>query len=274
MPGQARKMKLKICLVGEPAVGKTSLINRYLYNTFDQVYRTTLGSKLHLMSFSKYVTTDDVVEAQVALFDLMGQHAAQDAFRDSMFWGAHGFMAVADVTRPQTLQELPQWVHSVRATAGEIPFVILLNKSDLVGRTAIGPRETAWLKETFADAPSAFTSAKSGEGVEYAFETLLDRVVGARLARERARQAMDRLGTTVLERAQKRGKIGVTTTELLVSMKGTDIKTLMAVVGNLEQLGYAVSEEIAPGRFRVLLTPPGEQALRDGLGEIESDEDF
>ncbi len=274
MVEQVRKMKLKVCLVGEPAVGKTSLINRYLYNTFDQVYRTTLGSKLHLMSFSKYVTKEDVVEAQVALFDLMGQHAAQDAFRDSMFWGAHGFLAVADLTRPQTLQELPQWANSVRATAGDVPFVIIMNKADLLGNAAIGPRETQWLSDTFPTVPYTFTSAKSGEGVEYAFETLLDRVVTSLLGKARARALMDRLATTVLERAQKRGAIGVTTHELLTSMKGTDIKTLMSVVGNLERLGYAVSEEIAPGRFRVLLTPTGETALQEGLGKIVADEDF
>jgi len=274
MAGQVRKMKLKICLVGEHAVGKTSLIDRYLSNTFDEVYRTSLGSKLHLMSFSKYLTATDIVEAQVALFDLMGQHAARDAFRDSMFWGAHGFLAVADITRPQTLRELPQWANSVRATAGEIPFVIVLNKSDRFAHAPIGPAETRWLAEKFAGVPYVLTSAKSREGVDYAFETLLDRVVTSLLDRARSRQHLDRLATTILDRAQKRGAIGVTTNELLVTLRGTDIRTLMDVVGNLERLGYAVSEEIAPGRFRILLTPPGEAALREGITEIVSDEDL
>jgi len=274
MAGQVRKMKLKICVVGEPAVGKTSLIHRYLYNAFDQVYKTTLGSKLYLMSFSKYVTKDDVVEAQIALFDLMGQHAAQDAFRDSMFWGAHGFLAVSDLTRPKTLEELPQWVRSIRSIAGDIPFVILMNKSDLLAQASIGTRETRWLAETFPGTAYAFASAKTGEGVEYVFETLIDNVVSGLLGKVEARKTLERLAMVILERAQKRGSVGVTTNELLTSLKGTDVKTMMGVVANLERLGYAVSEEIAPGRFRVLITPPGEQALRDGIAEFVEEEEM
>jgi len=268
LAGQIRRMNLKVCLVGEPAVGKTSLLHRYVYNAFDAAYRATLGGKLYLLSFSKYITKSEIVEAQIALFDLMGQHAAKDAFRDSMFWGAHGFLAVADLTRPETLYELRHWVEAVQGVTGDIPFAILLNKSDLIARTPIGPRETQWLLATFPQTPYALTSAKTGEGVGYAFESLLNRMVDGLLAQFRQREERTRMAQRVLEMAKRRGAIGVTTTELLASLRGMDIRTLTSRLEDLQRLGYVVLEEIGPGRLRVLLTSPGEEAVRTGLEDV------
>ncbi len=266
MPGQIRKMKLKVCLVGERAVGKTSLIHRYVFNQFDDAYRGTLGSKLYLLSFSKHVAVDQIVEAQIALFDLMGEHAPRDAFRDAMFWGAHGFLGVADLSRPATLQALPAWVESVRTVAGDIPYALLLNKADLVGN-AIGPTETKWLLQTFPSVPYSLTSAKTGAGVGRAFQTLLERVVERILARSRQRAQVNALADRILAFAQKRGGVGVTKNELLVTFKGTDYRALMAEVEAMEKLGYVVQEEIGPANFRILLTPQGEAAVVQGARE-------
>src|SRR2546426_3441667 len=145
MAGKIRKMKLKICVIGDRAVGKTSLIHRYVFNRFDEAYRGTLGSKLYLLAFSKHVSANEIVEAQIALFDLMGEHAPRDAFRDAMFWGAHGFLAVADLSRPPTLYQLTSWVEAVKYVAGGIPYSRLLNKADLPPRGAICPPGSKWL---------------------------------------------------------------------------------------------------------------------------------
>ncbi|HEV8594506.1 MAG TPA: hypothetical protein VGR51_03155 [Thermoplasmata archaeon] len=273
MPSQIRKMKLKICLVGERAVGKTSLLHRYVFNTFDDAYRGTLGSKLYLLSFSKHVAADQVVEAQVALFDLMGEHAPRDAFRDAMFWGAHGFLAVADLSRSPTLYAIPQWVEAVRSVAGDLPYTILLNKADLMPHGAIGPQETKWLLGTFPNIPYTTTSAKTGEGVGRAFQGLLERVVDRILQKARARQQINALASRILGFAHKRGATGVTKNELLASFKGTDYQGLMAEIDALERLGYVVQEEIGPANFRVLLTPQGEAAaVKEGGSEFVIEE--
>jgi len=273
MPTQIRKMKLKVCLVGERAVGKTSLIHRYVFNTFDDAYRGTLGSKLYLLSFSKHVAADQVVEAQVALFDLMGEHAPRDAFRDAMFWGAHAFLAVGDLSRPPTLYQLPQWVEAVRAVAGDLPYTILLNKADLVPHGVIGPQETKWLLATFPGVPYSTASAKTGDGVGRAFQGLLERAVERILQRARVRQQVNEIGQRILAFALKRGGTGVTKNELLVTFKGTDYSALMAEVQALERLGYVVQEEIGPANFRVLLTPKGEATLaRAGREEFVVEE--
>lgn len=266
-------MKLKICLVGERAVGKTSLIHRYVFNSFDHVYRGTLGSKLHLLSFSKYVTAEEIVEAQVALIDLMGEHAPRDAFRDAMFWGAHGFLAVADLSRPETLYQLPEWVQAVAAVAGDVPYAVVLNKSDLVRGGTIGPRETKWLLATFPGIPYALTSAKTAEGVGRAFQDLLERSVDGVLARSRARREINVVAGRLLAFAQRRGAIGVTRRELLDGFRGTDYGALMAEVDALARLGYITVEQISPSAFRILLTPEGEAAvLRVGRDEFVVEE--
>ncbi|HYS72226.1 MAG TPA: hypothetical protein VEM95_07365 [Thermoplasmata archaeon] len=260
MSGQIRKMKLKLCLVGERAVGKTSLIQRYVFNTFDEAYRGTLGSKLYLLSFSKHVAAGQIVEAQVALFDLMGEHAPRDAFRDAMFWGAHGFLCVADLSRPPTLYQTPAWVEAVRIVAGDLPYALLLNKADLA-RGVIGPQETKWLLGAFPNVPYSLTSAKTGEGVADAFESLLERVVDRILTRARQRQQMNQIASRILGFAQKRGAIGVTKNELMMSFKGSDLNALNGEIEALERLGYIVREDIGPASYRLLLTPTGQGAL-------------
>ena len=158
------RMKLKICLVGERAVGKTSLLSRYVFNAFDDAYHGTLGSKMSLLSFKQIVAGEQFVEAEVALFDLMGERAIRDSFRDVLFWGAHGFLAVADVTRSATIRALPAWISAVHSVAGEIPFRILINKVDMAPQGAIDPSDTEWLLSAFPSVPYHLTSAKTSEG--------------------------------------------------------------------------------------------------------------
>lgn len=264
---QLRKMKLKVCLVGERAVGKTSLIQRYVFNTFDDAYRGTLGTKMYLLSFSKFVATNQLVDAQIALFDLMGEHAPRDAFRDAMFWGAHAYLAVADLSRPETIPQLVPWVEAVRSVAGEIPYTILLNKSDKT-RGIIGPNETRFLTEKFRNVPSAMTSAKTGEGVAQAFNTLIERVVEGVLQRGAARRELNAVAEKILAFAHRRGPQGVTRGDLLVAFRGMDYNALIAEVKDLERLGYVASEEIGPANFRIMLLPPGEAAvLKQGRTE-------
>src|SRR3989454_8559698 len=98
-----RRMKLKLVVVGDRAVGKTSLMNRYVFDSFSDVYHGTLGSRLSVLSFSQVVSGEELVEAEVAMFDLMGGRSAPAAFKDARFWGVQGFFVVADVPARETL---------------------------------------------------------------------------------------------------------------------------------------------------------------------------
>lgn len=262
MPVELRKMRLKICVVGDREVGKTSLIQRYVFDTFSDAYHGTLGTKLHLLQFVKEVNAREKVEADVALFDLMGEHSAMDLFRDAMFWGAHGFVAVCDIARSDTTESLVGWVNAVKSVAGNVPYRILVNKADLLPEAALPSRLLARLGLMFPHVPYSLVSAKTGAEVERAMGLLIEDVVNGVLTESRVRRAGRLLGNRILAFAGKRGATGVTKNELLGAFRAQDYDALMNEVSNLEKTGLIVIEEIGPASFRVILTPEGETAIK------------
>jgi len=266
-------MQLKICVVGEREVGKTSLIQRYVFDTFTDAYHGTLGTKMHLLQFVKKVAAEETVEADTALFDLMGEHNARDLFRDALFWGAHGFVAVCDVTRSETLESLIEWVNIVRSIAGQIPFRILLNKADLLPEPVLPRESLEKLRALFPNVPFSLVSAKDGSEVERAMSLLLEAIVNNVLAKSRTRREGRVIGNRILTLAVRHGALGVTKNELLVAFKSMDYNVLMGEVGNLERAGLVIIEEIGPANFRAVLTAEGETAANQlGLHSYIVDE--
>ncbi len=171
-------VKSKICLVGDEAVGKTSLIHRYVHGVFDETYIRTLGA----VPAKKTVELPDVhgqpVRLDLTVLDIMGKLTYLKLFQEAYFHGARGILAVADLTRRSTLQNLGEWVRSVEATSGSLPTVVVVNKADLTSSAEYGEAD---IEETARALGAGFylTSAKSGEHVEDAFRQL------ARLLAER-----------------------------------------------------------------------------------------
>ncbi len=264
MVDEVQRMKLKLIVVGDRGVGKTSLINRYVFNAFSDVYKGTLGSRASFLVFQEVLGGAQVVEAEVALFDLMGERAVRDSFKDIMFYGTHGFFAIADATRRETILSLPEWVETVQSVAGDIPYQILINKADLAPDKAITAADTSLLLEVLPGAPYHLTSAKTSEGIERAFDALVDSVVNGVLAKSRARRKVRVVATKVLEFAKRRGAIGVSKKELLIVFKDVDVNALMREVQDLSQLGFLIYEETGPGSFRIMITEKGERELAHG----------
>ena len=171
---EKNRAKVKVCLAGEPMVGKTSLIRRYVVDEYDDRYIATLGAKVT----KKELDSDQGKSAvTMILWDIWGNKNVRELLKDAYYHGAHGIIAVCDVTRPETLDELDGWAHAIRSVAGEIPVCLLANKVDLV--------EEQLLKEAnvkaFAAArewPFYFASAKTGEHVEEAFGAMVETILG------------------------------------------------------------------------------------------------
>ena len=254
-------MKLKVCLVGERAVGKTSLARRYVFNQFSEAYEGTLGSELHRLQFTQHVRSDQIVEADVALFDYMGEHGAREAFRDALFYGTHGFIAVADASRIDTLFALPNWINAVTDVAGQVPYRVVVNKVDIASDAVeVVPR---WLETYLPGARFSITSAKTGQEVGRAFELLVEETVEGILQRSRARRAASIASSRILLFAAKRGRTGVTKNELLVAFKDLDYHALMGEVNNLAKFEFVTVEDIGPANFRILVTEKGLTASED-----------
>lgn len=165
-----RKVKVKVCLVGENAVGKTSLIRKFVLDIFDDRYITTIGTKItkKTLTFEK---GKDSVSMDMMIWDIMGQSSFRSLLQDAYFYGAHGVLAVADCTRSNTLSALHEWLDSTKQVVGEVPVVFLANKSDLKDKSQIDKKLLD--SETKKHGGKAmFSSAKTGENVADAFQLL------------------------------------------------------------------------------------------------------
>lgn len=255
------RMTLKICVVGDRGVGKTSLLNRYVFDTFSEQYEGTLGSHLHLLTFKSVLAGNQLVEAQVALFDLMGERSMRDAFKEVMFWGTNGFLAVADVTRPDTIRALPDWIRTVISIASEVPYAIVMNKVDLAREKAIAPEDTAWLLNKLPGVPYHLTSAKGNLAVQKAFDAVIDAAVGSAMSKTKVRLQRRMLGEKILGFARRRGLMGVGKNDILIAFKGVDYNALMREIEDLRQLGFITVDLLGPSAFRVRITERGEADL-------------
>src|SRR5436309_13728901 len=102
---EPRRMKVKVCLVGEHAVGKTSLIKRYVLNEHDDRYIVTLGAKGSKKELALTPKGSDAVQLDMTIWDIMGSKGFRDLLREAYSRGAQGTLAVADVTRYGTSED-------------------------------------------------------------------------------------------------------------------------------------------------------------------------
>ncbi len=166
------RLRFKICLIGDPGVGKTSLVARFVRDEFSEGYIHTIGTKVSKKEL-EIVAPQAGPSAALSLliWDIMGQPAFRELLRDAYFHGASGVLGVADLTKPETLVALDDWVASVHAVEAGIPVVIALNKSDLAPQTQVDAHRV--LAAAQYSAENLFvTSAKTGVGVEDAFRRL------------------------------------------------------------------------------------------------------
>ncbi len=155
----------KVCLLGDFAVGKTSLIRRYVEGRFDDKYLSTIGVKI-----SRKVLQRPEYELNLLIWDLAGGDDIDQLSRRYLL-GAVGAVLVCDLTRPETLDTVHNYVDVMQQISGDSALVLAGNKMDLEAERAIDDETVAAAAETLG-VPWLPTSAKSGQGVEEAFELL------------------------------------------------------------------------------------------------------
>ena len=154
----------KICMLGTLAVGKTSLVRRFVESIYSDKYHTTVGVKI-----DKKQVQLGAQELMMLLWDVEGAESAHE-LRKSYLRGASGYLLVADGTRRDTLYKALEIQTRAQEVVGTVPFVFLTNKADLVHEWEIDERETEALSQKGWHIIQ--TSAKTGAGVEEAFLTL------------------------------------------------------------------------------------------------------
>lgn len=169
------RTRLKLCLAGEFAVGKTSLIRRFVYGDYDDRYIATWGTHVTSKEMEVPMGRDrEKVPVLLNLWDIMGSRGLRDLRRETYFRGVQGILAVCDASRPETLPALDGWRQSIFRVAGSVPTYVLANKADQARAITRGDLSTfceGW------GCPWLYTSARTGESVEEAFVGLTGRVL-------------------------------------------------------------------------------------------------
>jgi small GTP-binding protein len=153
----------KVCMLGGFAVGKTSLVSRFVRSLFSDKYLTTVGVKI-----DKKTLTVDGQDLTLMLWDLYGQDEFQ-SIQETHLRGTAAYLLVVDGTRPATLDTARDLQRLAERVMGAVPFVVVLNKSDLAAEWRLDDGAIASLTK---GAGVVRASAKTGEGVEEAFVTL------------------------------------------------------------------------------------------------------
>lgn len=165
-----KHVKAKLCLVGETGVGKTSLVRRFVTDTFDDKYIPTVGTKITKKSMDVIWRGREAV-LDMTVWDIMGEHGFRQLLKEAYFQGTQGLIAVCDLTRQDTLFDLTNWINLSIKQAGDVPICFIGNKLDRRQDISVEEDELSRLA-SIHKAPYYLASAKTGENVESAFRSL------------------------------------------------------------------------------------------------------
>ena len=172
-------VKMKVCMVGEAAVGKTSLVRRFVLDIFSEAYAATLGARVTKRELHfRGLEVDKHVRVDMTLWDIMGERFVRDELRESYLLGAQGVIAVADLARPSTWDAVETWVEWVRSAVGDVPVVYAVNKIDLLPELMQRPSDEE-IEKVFGmkDVFWFYTSARTGQGIDSLFTALSKQVL-------------------------------------------------------------------------------------------------
>ena len=156
-------------MLGAFAVGKTSLVQRYISGIFSEKYFTTIGVKIDKKSIMR-----DGDEVELLLWDIYGEDKFQSV-ESSYFRGASGYLLVLDGTRKDTLDTAIMLRKRIESTVSNIPYIVVLNKSDVKSEWEFDKEEVNQLFDN--NITLIESSAKTGQNVEQIFQILTEKIM-------------------------------------------------------------------------------------------------
>lgn len=183
---QSKRFIKKVALIGDAAVGKTSMIRRFVIDVFDDKYVATIGTKVTKRDV-EYAQPDKTVYLTLMMWDILGQKDYKK-IRAQGLAGSHGVIFVTDLSRPETVRSAGEfWIPEAWEMIGPTPGVVVGNKSDLAGPDSAGGLA---LKELAAktELPMMMCSAKTGANLEAIFRRLGEMMLSKELGEKKPPQ--------------------------------------------------------------------------------------
>lgn len=173
----------KICILGDSGVGKTSIVKRYAHDSFDDGYLTTCGAKVTQRKINlNYPRLNIRARLSVQIWDITGER--RGGLNRAFFKGASGALVVGDAARLETQLDIWKWIEDLQAEAGNVPVVIVVNKSDILDKEEFDYLLMDDLANEYG-CQYTMASARTNFHVDRAFRMLCDYLVMTRLAMER-----------------------------------------------------------------------------------------
>ncbi len=168
MEGDFQKV-YKICFLGDPAVGKTSIIIRHTEKRFEDTYKLTIGTDIS----AKLMQVEDK-NIYLIIWDIGGQERYQ-ILRESYLQGSFGAIIVFSISDKESFNHVSDWLNEYWKTCGRLPVLVLANKIDLKDERVVDDEE---IKKKFEELGIQYleTSAKTGENVDKAFELIIQKI--------------------------------------------------------------------------------------------------
>ncbi|TFG24101.1 MAG: GTP-binding protein [Promethearchaeota archaeon] len=164
----------KIIVIGDPSVGKTSLLSKYSTNLFPEQYLPTVGVNIVKERLETTINNEDIV-ATLMMWDIAGQPQFY-MLHKPYFNGADGIILVFDITRSSSFSNVKNWWNTcIKHGLSSIPRVLIGNKVDLKDDRKIVQPHADHLSEEL-NAEYFETSAKTGINVKKIFETIAKKV--------------------------------------------------------------------------------------------------
>jgi small GTP-binding protein len=264
-------IKRKVVLLGDNAVGKTSLIRRFVFNQFSEKYEPTVGSKISMKEI-KLVKDNEPINLILMLWDLIGKEG-YSALHARTLVGVHGALVVADLTRKDTLDNLEKyWIPFLLKVSDDVPIIFTSNKSDLKEEYKYKPddlAELAWNYNKNAGkilspnlTTSYPTSAKDGNNVEAAFQSLGHLILAGYEPQDPVKELFSSLMATRMRReTDKTTPIGCLD-ELIMDFCDGFEDSRMAMIILRQEVGRAGININQPTKDGIL-------KLVEGLAEVE-----
>jgi small GTP-binding protein len=164
-----KRKVMRISLLGDSGVGKTCIINKYLYDKFSETHNSSIG----LEKNEKKLKMNDGNELKVIIWDTAGQERFKSMSTNTVK-GAQGIVLVFDIAKKSTFDNLPKWIKEIKEIKDNIPIVIFGNKCDLVEEIDVDNDEAMnFAKDN--DMEYFETSAKKNINIENGFKNIIDK---------------------------------------------------------------------------------------------------